>query len=170
MLGLPPGMLDVAKPIVVASTGLDLGSQPAVTPPDVGNAVFDGMFRSTAMKNWSTAPNDLLGKLFGASSGERTTEIPSPAKVYFRNWKVPVMGLLMVAKVWRTKFDVTEPFLLVLQFPTVMPRVYSGDVFTEPSPKARLLPGQCSFVPHGGIMPSICGGLRDLRKLSVKGR
>jgi hypothetical protein len=73
----------------------------------------------------------------------------------------------MVAKVRRTKFDVSEPFLLVVQFPTVMPRGYSGEVFVEPSPTARLLPGQC-LVPCGGKMPFLCGCLRDLRKLSPK--
>jgi hypothetical protein len=73
----------------------------------------------------------------------------------------------MVAKVQCTKFDVSEPFLLIVQFPTVMPRGYSGELFSEPSPKARLTPGQC-LVLCGGKMPFICGGLHDLCKLLPK--
>jgi hypothetical protein len=163
-------MLDAAQPIVHAETLIDLGMQPAGARPDVGNALFDGMFGASAMENWSTAQTELLEKLHGGTlTEENTQELPSPAEVYFRHWKFPVAGLLMVAKVRRTKFDVSEPFLLVVQFPTVMPRGYSGGVFVEPSPMARLLPGQC-LVPCGGTLPFLCGCLRDLRKLSPKDR
>jgi hypothetical protein len=161
-------MLDAAKPIVNAETLLDLGAQPAGARLDMGNALFDGMFGSSAMEHWTAAQTELLEKLHGGTlTEENTQELPSPAEVYFCHWKFPVACLLMVAKVRRTKFDVSEPFLLVVQFPTVMPRGYSGEVFVEPSPTACLLPGQC-LVPCGGKMPFLCGCLRDLRKLSPK--
>jgi hypothetical protein len=56
-LGLPPGMLDAAKPIVHADTLLDLRAEPAGAQPDMGNALFDGMFGSSAMENWTTTKN-----------------------------------------------------------------------------------------------------------------
>jgi hypothetical protein len=71
-LGLPPGMLDAAKPIVNAETLLDLGAQPAGARPDVGNALFDGMFGSSAMEHWTAAQTELLEKLHGGTLRKRT--------------------------------------------------------------------------------------------------
>jgi hypothetical protein len=134
----------------------------------MGNMLFDSMFSSSTMENWMTAQMELLGQLYGGTLTEgNTPELLSLVEVYFHHWKFLVVGLLIVAKVQHTKFYVSEPFLLIMQFPTVMPCGYLGKVFVEPSPKACLLPGQC-LVPCGGKIPFLCDCLHDLRKLSPK--
>jgi hypothetical protein len=88
--------------------------------PNNNVAVLDNLFGSAALASWSERQDELIDQLFGtrdASSG-----LPSPAEVYYRYWKYPVTGVLMVAHVRRTKFSVSEPFLLSITFPTVLPR------------------------------------------------
>jgi hypothetical protein len=133
--------------------------------PNNNVAVLDNLFGSAALASWSERQDELIDQLFGtrdASSG-----LPSPAEVYYRYWKYPVTGVLMVAHVRRTKFSVSEPFLLSITFPTVLPRGYSGEVLSEPSPKARLMPGQ-GLLPDQGKMAFIGGVAQSLRKHSLK--
>jgi hypothetical protein len=68
----------------------------------------------------------------------------------------------MVAQVRRTKFDVSNPFLMVVHFPTVLSRGYTGPMFCEASLKARFSPS-LGLVPEGGAMPFIGGAETNLR-------
>jgi hypothetical protein len=68
----------------------------------------------------------------------------------------------MVAQVRRTKFDVSDPFLMVVPFPTVLSQGYTGPVFWEASPKARFSPS-LGLVPESGAMPFLVGVEQNVR-------
>jgi hypothetical protein len=120
---------------------------------------FDNLFGTPALERWSEAQDRLLERLFGYSGAPVP---PSVAEVYHRVWQHPVAGALMVAQVRRTKFDVSDPFLLVVHFPTVLSRGYTGPIFREASLKARFSPSR-GMVPEGGAMPFIGGVETNLR-------
>jgi hypothetical protein len=68
----------------------------------------------------------------------------------------------MVAQVHRTKFDVSDPFLMVVHFLTALSRGYTGPIFSEASPKARFSPS-LGLVPAGGAMPFLGGVEKDVQ-------
>jgi hypothetical protein len=150
-LEIPQGLLPV--PSAFLSDGaLALGSQSAAVRRDTKTVEFDTLFGMPALERWSEAQDRLLEELLGLSGA------PVPpsaiAEVYHRVWQRPVAGALMVAQVRRTKFDVSDPFLMVIHFPTVLSRGYTGPIFREASLKARFSPS-LGLVPEGGAMPFI---------------
>jgi hypothetical protein len=159
-LEIPPGLLPTASAFSSEEARV-LGTQSAAFRRETKAAEVDAVFGKSALERWTDAQDELLEKVFGFSG---TTVPPSPAEVYHRAWQHPAAGALMVAKVRRTKFDVSEPFLLLVHFPTVLSRGYTGPVFNEASPKARFAPG-LGLVPEGGAMPFIGGVELDTRSL-----
>jgi hypothetical protein len=158
-LKLPNGMFSFPN-VMEANEPNSWSSQSACFRPDINIQALDNLLGAAAVSSWKDRQDELLDQLFGKF--DVAADLPSPAEVYHRFWKYPVTGVVMVAQVRRTKFSVSEPFLLSVTFPTVLPRGYTGDVFQETSPTARFMPGQ-GLLPQQGKMPFICGAAHALR-------
>jgi hypothetical protein len=165
MLKIPDGMFTI--PDVWATDGDPKAweTHPACVRPNVQIPVFDNLFGTAAQRSWKERQDELLDQLFGKDNGPTDT-LPSPAEVYYRFWKYPVTGAVMVVQVRSTKFSVSEPFLISVTFPTVLPRGHTGEVFHETSPTARFMPGQ-GLLPQHGKFPLLCGALQALREFNT---
>jgi hypothetical protein len=117
-LKLPDGMFSFLN-IMEVNEPNSWSSQPACFHPDINIQALDNLFGAAAVSSWKDHQDELLDQLFGKF--DVVADLPSPAEVYHQFWKYPVMDVVMVAQVHRTKFSISEPFLLSVMFPTVLP-------------------------------------------------
>jgi hypothetical protein len=117
---------------------------------DVNIQSLDGLFGAAAVNSWAECQDKLLEQLFGKH------DVAADEEVYYHYWKYLVTGMVMVAQVHCTKFSISDPILLSVTFPTILPRGHTSEVFVEPSPTAQFMPGQ-GLLPQQGTLPFLCG-------------
>jgi hypothetical protein len=95
-LAIPQGMLPVPDAYSTANTSTTMSLQSASFRRNNKTEAFDQLYGTPALARWASAEDELLKNLFGPSDPD-TKLLPSPAEVYYRYWKYPVTGALMIA-------------------------------------------------------------------------
>jgi hypothetical protein len=112
LLKIPAGMFAAPSIVANGNTSETPVEHSTFHHPNNGFEVLDNMFGSSALASWAERQDELIDQLFGKN--DMSSGLSSLSEVFYRYWKYPVTGVLMVAalcSVEQTAFRFKRIFL-----------------------------------------------------------